>query len=210
MRIYRLNNEEREIVILNEDNFEKVDLCDCYDRYGQKHGCCNAGCYTLENSEGCAKDYLLSDIEEKFKVDVEIDNSENDEIYEVCEIDGEDVYEWQEDMKDLNGEENKLALVKKINEFIREWISENTSHTEVTAWNFWNGNNFQSLILNNEFDESDLEEVDDKLDEQILKEFEDCEWSDWSHGYRRAETENFYFGQSQFASDYTIARVEMK
>ena len=43
--------DEDHYSIIDEDSIERCNFCDCYDNYGGKVGCHDAGCITKENAE---------------------------------------------------------------------------------------------------------------------------------------------------------------
>ena len=188
MKAYKKTNYESNeyfIFLTDEDNFKKVDLCDTHNRFGQVVGCVNAGCYSLVNTEGdaCIR-HLEAHIEAKFSIEFSYS-----------------------DYKD--GEYDEELFFAELKSEIESWAEANVMHTEVTAWNYWNGNNHQTIVLGCDFGEPDCEEVNDDENEAIIDDYENnVEWEDWNFGQRRGFGDKYIFHQSQYASDPYSARVE--
>jgi hypothetical protein len=73
---------------------------------------------------------------------------------------------------------------------------------EVLCHNYWNGNNWKTLVLDcgNVQGYPDLEIMDNAETEKILNGFETKEFVSESFGAKRYESENYIFIESQFAS----------
>ncbi len=135
--------DDEKIVILNSESFETVNLCECYDRYGQKIGCYNAECYSEDNSS--------------------------------CDF--------------TEGEEE--------------------NHTQVEAFNYWNGSNWQSLFLNSDdISTNCIEEMDEAESKRIIAAFNRANLQDIGFGRSEYVGRKYKFTQTQFASDPYIATVE--
>lgn len=187
MKAYKKNSDSNEdfIFLTEENNFTKVDLCDTHDRFGQTCGCVNAGCYSLDNSEGdaCIRD-LESHIEAKFSIEFSYT-----------------------DYKD--GEYDEESFFVELKSEIESWAEANVMHTEVTPWNYWNGNNHQTIVLRCDFGEADCEEIDEEENEVIIDDYENnVEWGDWNFGQRSGFGKKYSFYQSHYASDPYTARVD--
>ena len=77
MKVYSLNDDNGTLVLLDEDIFKTVDLCDCYDRFGQTNGCYNSACYALYNSGSDAQKDCETAILEKFDIFEKISKCKN-------------------------------------------------------------------------------------------------------------------------------------
>lgn len=139
--------EENFILVSMRSNFEKVRLCETYGDYGQQVGCYNAGCYSLENSESTFKQDLESYITEKFKLE------ENFSYDDFAELDEDDVD-------------------KEIKESIKTWIEENENHGSCVAYTYWDGNNFATVIIENEYFDDQVSHVE--IDEEEAKLIEEA------------------------------------
>lgn len=188
--------DERQIVLLSKSQIETKPLCNTYDNYGQQCGCYAAGCYSINNTDCSCLHDLRTAINEKFGPLPEYGMYDyEDELFFVLE--GADGTE-------------ELDIIE-INGFIKEWIKENTSHVEATVFEYHDGSNWHSLPISfNESDRPELEEVEDELNEKIVSEYEAAEWSDWDRFKRTGISESFTFTTTQFATDFTIAKVDLK
>lgn len=200
MKAYYYNsNNEKQIVLISEDQIESKNLCETYDDNGQECGCYNAGCYAINNSDSDFIKDLKKAISEKFGVlpDYDINSSTPDSGYIV----------W-----DDNVEDDELTNVDEdaINLFMNEWIKENTSHCEATVFEYHDGSNWHSLAVSVEGVDPALEEVEEELNEKIIAEYNDADRTEFKMGKMVFESENFVFTVTQFASDWTIAEVEVK
>ena len=138
--------EENFVLVSMRANFDKVQLCQTYGDYGQQVGCYNAGCYSLENSESTFKQDLESYITEKFQL------AENFSYDDFAELD--------EDEAD-NG----------IKESIKTWIEENENHSSCVAYTYWDGNNFATAIIENEYFDDQVSHVEiDKEEAKLVEE----------------------------------------
>ena len=184
-----------QIFITEEDNFKKVNLCESYNEYGQKVGCYDAGCYCLDNSYSPFLNDLLSALDEKLNT-----NYSNNHKHSSC-----------------TNVENLFEMIEPSDEekdFINDWISDNEIHSEIKAWTYYNGHNFNTLCLEN-YDmpcRKHVEELSDDINNKILSEYfsDNNNWSNWSGGFRYKETENYIFTQSQWQGDVFTATVELK
>lgn len=141
--------EENFILVSNRANFQKVRLCETYGDYGQQVGCYNAGCYSLDNSESTFKQDLESYITEKFELE---ENFSYDDFAELDENEADE----------------------KILESIKIWIEENENHSSCVAYTYWDGNNFATAVISNEYFEDqvshvEIEEEEAKLIEEAIE-----------------------------------------
>jgi len=178
--------------ITRRSNFETINLCDCFDDYGQPIGCYRAKCYSFDNSDSDATKDCLKDLYEHF----EVKYSDDDLLFSI-----EDV---------LNGENDLLSEIdeEKIEEFIKNWQEENESHTEVEAWTYWDGRNYKTIILQSDFGDEDVREIDEEEQEAILAELPKN--PDFEKPIEQVETENYVFTFSRYASDPFYCEVYEK
>lgn len=170
-----------EYFITHRDNFKDVELCECYGNYGQKIGCYNAGCYSTDNSSGDFSTNFMKAFNEK---------------YPDSGIDSIDTI--------LEGNNNEYI------EFYEGWKKENTAHTQVKAWTYWDGRNFKSLVIENDFGgENDVSELEEDEQRKILAEFDGQ--VDVFRGHSASqETENYIFTTTKWQSDQWLANVKSK
>lgn len=169
--------------ITRRSNFETVNLCDCFDDYGQIIGCYGAKCYSFDNSDSDATKDCLRALYEHFGIEY----SDDDLLFSIEEV--------------LNGENDLLADVdkEKIDEFIKNWKENNETHTEVDAWTYWDGRNYRTIILQSDFGFEDVREIDDEKQDAILSELPENQ--DTEKPIEQVETKNFIFTFSRYASD---------
>ena len=101
-----------------------ANLCENYDRYGQKVGHTDAGDYHPDNSYSPAYEECLKAVAEKFGVNTEGATFRGDEI------------EFEDDPGSL----------KEIQAFVTAWIEENQNLETCEGFTFWNGHNWQTII----------------------------------------------------------------
>jgi len=169
--------------ITQRNNFETINLCDCFDDYGQPIGCYRSKCYSFDNSDSDATKDCLKDLYEYFGIKY----SDDDLLFNIKDV--------------LRGENPLLQNIDKerINEFVKNWQKENESHTEVEAWTFWDGGNYKTLVLQSDFGYEDVREVDEETQEVILSELPDYPYIE--KDIEQIETENFIFTFSRYESD---------
>lgn len=186
--VRKTKTDESTMYITSRDDFEKTNLCDCRDNYGNTVGCQNAGCYSVENS-------YCDAAEECVKA-----------LYKHLNVSSDDID--SDDLDDaLNGCNELLEGIEqeKIDSFIEKWREENENHVEVTAWNYWDNSNWRTFILEAESGEVDVEEVENS--EEILKEYPGVPLIEGTE--TTVETENFAFTFNIWANDPWPCTVEM-
>lgn len=116
--------------ITQRSNFKTVNLCDCFDDYGQQIGCYRAKCYSFDNSDCDAEQDCLKELYEHFNIEY----SDDDLLFSIEET--------------ISGENDLLKNIEKekIKEFIDNWKEENEWHVEVEAWTYWDGRNYRTII----------------------------------------------------------------
>jgi len=128
--------------IVNKDSIDTANyiettyLCETYDNYGNKVGCYDAGCYSFDNSDSGMHEDCIKEINEKFNLNLDYETW-------MCDID-----DWKEYLES-DVPEDKIG---KILEFIEEFEKENAQHIEVKAVTYWNGHNWQSIVLEHDED----------------------------------------------------------
>ncbi len=169
--------------ITQRSNFKTVNLCDCFDDYGQQIGCYRAKCYSFDNSDCDAEQDCLKELYEHFNIEY----SDDDLLFNIEET--------------ISGENDLLKNIEKekIKEFIDNWKEENEWHVEVEAWTYWDGRNYRTIILQSDFGIEDVREIDEEEQEAILTELP--ENPDIEKPVVQVETENYIFTFSRYASD---------
>lgn len=189
--------DEREILLLDESQVETKKLCETYNDYGQKCDCYAAGCYSIDNSESDFIRDLKKAIDDKFGFIP---------AYDLESLDGETAYiQFDSSVDDADIEK---IDTEPIEEFINEWIKENTYHCEACVFEYFDGSNWRSLGISGDgIENPDLEAVEDELNEKIIVEYEEADWSGFDFGKKNGESESFTFLTTQFTSDFSIAQV---
>ena len=165
------------ICVASRKLFEKVNLCDTYGDYGQKVGCYNAGCYALDNSYSTMHSDLMDAIDERF----------NTKFSEVLKDLGNtsfaSVSELIEELNEINDNEEAVLSQygytpideEELKAFAEKWVKENENHSEVTAYTFFNGSNFETVVIEDyvfdgqmrthvEIDEEEAREVEEAIE----------------------------------------------
>jgi len=189
---------EDPIRMTKRDHFEKVNMCDCYAKYGNKVGCYAAGCYSFDNSDSSfrldCKTALVQKFPEldKYTMDVNEDGS--------VEFVDEDQFENLNERNALN-DEGYAA-------FIKDWKQKNETHTEVTAWTFHDSHNFKTVVLDTDFGEPDCTELDEAEQRAILAEYPGVPHIEGT--IANEETENFIFSFDLWATNPWVCYIERK
>lgn len=195
---YENSTNDKQIVIINENQIETKKLCETYNDFGQKCGCYDAGCYSIDNSDSDFIKDLKKAVEEKFGF---IPAYDIESVGESACINFDD---------SVDDEDAEKIDVEPIEKFINEWIKENTSHCDAEVFEYHDGSNWNSLAISVEGVEPALEEIEDGLNEKILEEYEDADWGDWQVGIKTGESKLFTFTKSQWQDDWAVARVDSK
>ena len=148
--------------------------------------------YSLENGESTCWSDLESELEKKYK-GLSFAISEGNEI---------DIDTWDSDDEALE-EAERTNKIEKIREFAKEWLEDHECFYDCKFWNYWDGHNWQSLLLycenpdvdNNKDYELLGEDVtlDDEPDEEdiVLAAFERAKKAlpEWHNGYAHYKDE---------------------
>lgn len=181
--IRKKESEDGRMFIADRGDFDWQNLSECYDQFGQQIGEENAGDYCLVSSYcECLRFQFLNDFK-KAGFELEVDNC----IDDILESEDE-----------------------KIKEFIEAWKEENEAHTKVLVWNYFDGHNWKSIILDDDTSglEANYEEVESKEAEEILKAFEGVKFEQHECGLCTVESGEFIFTHSLFAGNPFLANVE--
>lgn len=180
MKVYKEIYENERIFIVNDEDIEMGYLHNTYDQYGQKIGHTYACDYSLHNDEGTwAFEEMRKEGVDKFG-----------EAFSEIEIDTADLsVQNYADLEEIGIE----ASEEELNEWIRKWEEENANYTEVSHITWWNGNNFQSHILEDEEYGATLKRVSEDLEKSILAAYGEAE--DW---------EEMEFGSQCRVGEYTF------
>ncbi len=181
--VVQKTNGDDSFYITERNNFETVNLCDCFDNNGFKIGCFGAQCYSIDNSYSDATKDCLKSLYEYF----EIEYSDDYLLFSIEEV--------------LSGENDLLSEIdeKEIYGFIKNWRENNEAHTEVDAWTYWDGCNYKTIILRSEMGIEDVIEIDDEKQDAVLSELP--EYPIMNKAIERIETENYLFIFTRFAGD---------
>lgn len=178
------DDDEPSYSIIKRENFSVMPYHDTYDT----DGCVDYTCdYTIEENDLCFDDFKSS-VKHVFYLDVE---RTCDGLSFSNPDTGEDV-----------------AMTPTLEHYIKRWREKNQYIPKVLAWNYHDGHNWQTIIL----DGTDLdiepyyEEVDMETAERILSQF-DGSANDKGGRY---DTEDYIFTSSRSQSDPWIVHVEEK
>jgi len=173
---------EDEIVFIAErSNFENMLLHDCYNEFGCRISNEEAEDYCLENS-------YCTELRKKFIED-----------YKKAGF----VFDEENSIDDILESDNE-----QIVNFLASWKDKNESYTEAYAYNYFDGHNWKSIILDCDIDE--YAEYEYEEGEDILKEFEGIEFLEHENGICKIETDNYIFKHSLSPSNPFLANVEFK
>lgn len=179
-------DSEKSLAVTRRSNFEEINMCDTYADYGNQVGCCNAGCYSLDNSESTAASDCKDAIEEKFNLGFCIDIEECAGEFTVVSLDDE---------KELTE-----SQVSEIETFIVNWREANENHTKVTGWTYHDSHNFKTVTIASDFGETDATELEE--DDQIEILLEMPESTPYISGTDcTEETENYEFHFDRWATN---------
>lgn len=189
LKVYKEIYENEQIFIVNDEDIEKGCLHNTYNQYGQKVGHTYACDYSLHNNEGTwAFEEMRKEGVDKF----------GEGFFEI-EIDTADLsVQNYDDLK----EEGIEVSEKELNEWIKEWEKKNANYTCVEHITWWNGNNYQSHVLEDEEYGATLKRVDEDLEKSILAAYEEAE--DWEDS--RCRVGGYTFKTTRYPHFY-VAKV---
>lgn len=161
--------DENFVLVSMRANFEKVRLCETYGDYGQQVGCYNAGCYAINNSESTIHSDLLIDIDKQFNTKF------GDILNALGNPNFSSIEELIEELKDINDYQESVLIShnyspideNQLNEFATKWVAENENHSSCVAYTYWDGNNFATAIIENEYFDDQVSHV--AIDEEEAK-----------------------------------------
>lgn len=175
---------DNEFYIVSTSNIKEVNLCDCYNDYGQAIGHYDAGDYSLENSESS----MLSDM---------IDRG--------CPVFGDSFsdIELNDDLTISNAEELGLSdRESEINDFIKSYEEENSYYNTVKAIQYWDGHNNRSLIIGGLEVGGTAEIVEDDQAIGILEEYQSIEPGEYNNGFCSVHGEKYQYKFTQYPCFY--------
>lgn len=170
--------------VTRRNNFSVIPYHDTYDHNGGFDYSCD---YTVEENDNCFYSFKQA-VYDKFRLVVEREGNSG-LLYVNPETD------------------EAVAINTDMENFIRQWREENESIPMVTAWNYYDGHNWRSIIL----DYGDInaepfyEEVVGEIADDILSQFNGSA-NDCINGMY--ETKDFVFKSSRSQSDPWIAHVD--
>lgn len=160
-----------------EDKIVEMNLSDTYDNYGQIVGHDGAGDYHMENYQSDAAKDCIKAICEKFQI--QFDNIHivyNSGEFEIEPGDGEE-YGFSE---------------TEVNQFIKSWRGQNESLTTCKGFNFWDGHNWQSVIVESGDFDIDYKVVnDEKITTELNEAIKESKFFGEGFGEKRYRTDDY-------------------
>lgn len=182
MQIIKKQFEENEEVLLLVDiDWEQINVSDTYDNYGQQISSSDAGDSITLNSLKAVK----------------IWSAEFDEYEENPQAIGESISAY----------DYPTAYEEIITTLIEN--EDFTYHREtVTGFNYWNGQNHKTITIATPNGEPTHEVLEGAGYQQMIAEYENTKFLSESFGLQTFLGENFVYSKSSFADDFEIAAVE--
>ena len=149
-----------------EGKIETLNEFETYDRYGQQIGHEAAGDYHIDNEQSPAKQDCIAAIQEKFGHSVSIDYKNGVEVIDNTETD-----EWISEQVDpaVAGE-----FISEINSFISEWVEENSTITTLRGFDYWDGSNWRTVVVEREHTGRDNTSHQILDDEELIAELNEA------------------------------------
>lgn len=178
------NDDKPSYSITKRENFSVMPYHDTFGRYGEVNYMWD---YTIEENDFCFEEFNAS-VKDELRLDVE----------RTC--DGLLFTDPDTD--------EEVAITQDLERYIKTWRDKNEFIPKVLAWNYHDGHNWRSIILNGgDIDTgSCFKEVDGDIASDILFQL------DGSANDRggRYETEDYIFTSSRDRSDPWIVHIEEK
>lgn len=191
-----------------EEKIKTLNEFETYDRFGQQVGHEAAGDYHIDNEQSPAKQDCISAIQEKFGVDVNIDT--HNEVVEF--IQNTEVDEW---ISDQNDPTEAGEFINEINSFISEWVEENSTITTLSGFDYWDGSNWRTVVVEREHtgkDNTSHQILDDQeLIAQLNEAIENKKFVKSGFGKEIYQSENWEIVVSNFQGSwatYEIREIE--
>jgi len=181
---------------INEETIEdELLIHDTYDSYGQKISSCDAEDYSVMNNQCDLYNECINEIKERF-----LNNLDADDI----DINDDLSFSWSG--WDLEGNNINLSdeLKNDIEDFIKDFEEKNNNYSSCKGFNFWNGSNWQTVVLEREYDDfKNYEIVDDsELIEELNQAIEESEFYQNGSGYREYRSKKYSIIDSQWADRF--------
>jgi len=180
-RVFKMG-ELRDKIIISDADFQSIETHNTYDHYGQ-----SVGYYEAQAGVEILTDRAAAVIE-----DVDFSEFKNPAQLHI----GDSFYVTDENFyKVIHDDE------------LEEGIDYRIFSPEVIAYNYWDGRNWKTVVLETDFGYPDLEEVEEDLSKEILDAYETKELSHEGFGSRTYKSGRFTFVETAFASDWYTAEV---
>ena len=166
-------------------NVIEQNECDCYNHFGIINDCNTAGCYAFSNTESS----IYDDFKEELQRAINVVFSENFSVKDLVECLQQNI------QPDEISDEDIFVVYEIYNRFLSK-----ESHTQITAYTFWNGRNWESISIHSEYyNETDMVEMSENDQIEILSEMPETPHMKGAEA--EIETENYIFQFSRFASN---------
>jgi hypothetical protein len=160
-----------------ENQLEDMYIHNTYNDYGQLVGHTDAGDWSVLNHSCDLYTECINAIKEKFLNGLDTDDLEINDDFSVY------WFGWDLDGLNVSLSEEKKA---EIQNWIKEYEEKNSKYGECRGFNYWDGHNWRTVVVSNEFDDFRNYEVVD--DEDLIKELneavEESEFYKEGPGYR--------------------------
>ena len=199
--IKKTNEEDEQVkyLAIGEERIKDMYLHDTYNDYGQLVGYTDAGDWSVLNHSCDLYQDCLKAIKEQFLNGLDTDYIEINDDFSIY------WFGW-----DLDGNNISLSEEKKteIQNWIKEYEEKNSKYGECRGFNYHDGNNWESVIVYNEYgentnyeevtDEELIAELNEAIDKSSLhkegaghREYRYSEWSvisySWAHHFEEFE-----------------------
>lgn len=190
------NSFEHEVLLVSDDMIEKGLMNDTYNNYGQPISSYEAGDWCFYNPD------FMDRAKEAAEVVIPNINWDNYNIYAIgiFEVEIDSVYSIDPNSKETS----------EIQSVMNKWATDNYQATEATYINYWDGHNFKSIVLECEqfSDCLEWELLDDTQASFYIDLFNRANFGSWDCGQRRDIVDGYEITQSQWESNFEIARIE--
>ena len=180
------------ILLVNDSDIVNGYLHDTYSEYGQQYSSYDAGDWCFEDGE-----FLRQAQAEAEKILGKIDW----DYFGIGTIGDTEI--------EISSDEEDSDVTKKIQKIMNDWAEKNYSATEATYINYWNGNNYKSIVLF--FGDYVSEEwvlLSDEEAKEYIDLFNEAEFGDLEHGIKTALVGGYKIEKSQWEGHFEIASIE--
>jgi hypothetical protein len=185
------NLNDFSVILVNDNDIQQGCIHDCYGPYGQKIDSYDAGDWCFDQPD--FRDEAKREAEKQLG-EIEWDDFD-------LEVIGDKEVE-------VNADDENAEKALQIQIIMSKWAEENYHAMEGVYLNYWDGHNMKSIILSDEFNESQAYELlDDDEAQEYIDIYDKADFGQWSDGYSTAVVDEYKVVKSCWEGSFEIATI---